>query len=196
MTKKDISQRPCIVYKATNVANGYIYIGCTVKTLEYRMGDHFSKAKANYKGVFMDAIRQYGNKKFIFEILEKCDSVTQGHLTERYYIQKLKPEYNYATGGRGKGTPSRLRGRKLTEKHRNNMIEAQKHIDNRALLDSIRGDAIKKMSKKTLCINDDRTFSSCAEAARYYKIKHPRQVSKVCTGERNSIFGLKFKYIN
>lgn len=57
-----------IIYKVTNIKNGMIYIGATEKELEDRKKEHLSNRThfLNYK--FYEAINQYGEKSFKWEI--------------------------------------------------------------------------------------------------------------------------------
>ena len=54
-----------IIYKATNTANGKIYIGLTTLSLERRKIEHFWKANSSNKPYhFYNAIRKYGWNAF------------------------------------------------------------------------------------------------------------------------------------
>ena len=67
-----------LIYKATNLKNGKVYIGETRQTLTRRKNQHFSEAFArNAKDKFHSAIREFGKENFV-EVyvstsLEECE---------------------------------------------------------------------------------------------------------------------------
>lgn len=91
-----------IIYKVTNKFNGKVYIGQTIRTLEQRKWQHLDAAKNGCKTHFYNAIRKYGEKNFVFEIIDEASSVQELNELERYYIQKydsIKNGYNMVDGG-------------------------------------------------------------------------------------------------
>ena len=203
MAKYNVSPKPAIVYKVTNIITGDFYIGCTCQSLKARLRNHYSHSKAGYPGRHMDAIRKYGWDNFKSEILDTADSRATGYEKERHYIALLKPQYNIANGGTGKGTPSRLKGIKLSEAHRLKIIESkkfdpehpEKYQEFMDHLDSIRESCLEKTRKRTQCINDGKIFASAADAARYYNLSCSQIVTRVCRGVRKTVSKLRFKYI-
>ena len=95
-----------IIYKATNLINGKIYIGKTVKTLKIRKTKHKSAA-LNNKTIypFYRAIRKYGFKNFEWKIIDYALTEEILFEMEKYYIKKLKTKapdgYNSTDGGEG-----------------------------------------------------------------------------------------------
>ncbi len=71
-----------IVYKITNLINGKLYIGQTIRTLEERFKAHYYDDESNIG----NAIRHYGRENFTIEIIEKCDSKEELNAYENYYI--------------------------------------------------------------------------------------------------------------
>jgi len=79
------------IYKTTNLLDGKFYIGQT------RQKNNFY-----YKGsgiILNNAIKKYGSENFIVETLEIVDSIDKLDEREKYWISKLKPEYNISPGG-------------------------------------------------------------------------------------------------
>jgi len=96
-----------IVYKAENVKNGKLYVGCTTNTLKYRKGQHFrdSKRTNRPKTAFTAAIVEYGEDAFVFTQLDEAQTIEELYEKEEYYIKELKTlvhqnGYNLTTGGK------------------------------------------------------------------------------------------------
>lgn len=85
----------CGIYKVTNTINGKFYIGRSVE-IEQRWNNH---RRGDGHGWYLwNAMKKYGSKNFVLEILEICDAE---YLDEKedYWIQKLNPEYNLIRKG-------------------------------------------------------------------------------------------------
>lgn len=82
------------IYKITNTTNNKCYIGSAVyiksrwarHRTDLRKGCHANKH-------FQSAWNMYGEKSFIFEVIEEC-SLENIVEREQYYLNTLKPEYN------------------------------------------------------------------------------------------------------
>ena len=94
-----------LIYKATNIQNGKVDIGQTVKSLSQRMSEH--KCRSTYADShtkFYNAIKKYGWDKFVWEVIEESACWTQEELNqkEQYYIQlynSIEKGYNTLVGG-------------------------------------------------------------------------------------------------
>lgn len=99
-----------IIYKATNLVNGKVYIGQTVKTLEKRKRKHINDAVSNRsKNVFHKALRKYGEDNFTWEVIDSAESETELSEKEIYWISFYHSYiyvdnsngYNMTIGGEG-----------------------------------------------------------------------------------------------
>ena len=94
-----------IIYKVTNIVNGKIYIGQTVKSLSRRKQGHITSAKLHkYNSHFHNAIRKYELRDFKWEIIHKCDDIDELNRLEIYYIgyyDTYNNGYNLTLGGGG-----------------------------------------------------------------------------------------------
>lgn len=70
------------IYKYTNKINGKIYIGLS-NDIQRRKNEHLTKANANDKVYFHQAIRKYGINNFDFEVLETFDIEDRNLMGER-----------------------------------------------------------------------------------------------------------------
>lgn len=98
-----------IVYKATNLINGKVYVGYTTKTLDQRIKTHLNKANCltqkHYTQAFKLALRKYGVKNFSWKELIKCTTKEEACEKEKEFIGKfncIAPlGYNMTFGGEG-----------------------------------------------------------------------------------------------
>ena len=91
-----------IVYKATNVENGWVYIGSTTSTLDQRKRDHLQKAENNCGHKFHDSIKTYGPETFVWETIDTAATKNELAEKERYYIINYSSfhfVYNQDCGG-------------------------------------------------------------------------------------------------
>lgn len=90
-----------IVYKATCLINGKIYVGQTVRILAQRIKEH----TIGKKGLFARAIKKYGMLNFVFEVIDTADNRLDLNEKEILWINKLNSitpnGYNLTVGGEG-----------------------------------------------------------------------------------------------
>lgn len=104
------------IYKIINDKNNKIYIGQTVKKIQYRLQEHFHKAEwdySNHKKLthLSQAIITHGKEHFHIELIEECDLLSVDE-RERYWIayyDSYNNGYNMTIGGQdlplNKGKP-------------------------------------------------------------------------------------------
>jgi len=96
-----------IVYKITNLVNGKIYVGITIRTLKQRFNSHVNHSKRSSSNhYFYNAIKKYGRESFTIEILERCSSREELPKREIFWINELRSHnpsigYNSTLGGEG-----------------------------------------------------------------------------------------------
>jgi group I intron endonuclease len=106
-----------IIYKATNLINGKIYIGKTIKALARRRTEHICEAKSpHYQSVLHAAIVKYGAENFRWEIVDRCLFSESLDALEIHYIEKFNSMiphgYNLTAGGGGANGYTHTRERK------------------------------------------------------------------------------------
>jgi group I intron endonuclease len=130
-----------IIYMASNIMNGKVYIGKTIASLDTRKWQHEHKrSNCTY---FKRAIEKHGKDSFRWEIIDSGKSIEQLNQLENWWIEYMKSAnpangYNLMTGGQGstqsentknkiskalKGIPKSIEARKniskaVTEVHR------------------------------------------------------------------------------
>ena len=89
------------IYLITNSVNLKQYVGKTYRTAQFRFAEHVFRAiRGDIDTIFAKAIRKYGPEKFIVETLETTNNDILSE-REKFYISKIKPEYNMTDGGDG-----------------------------------------------------------------------------------------------
>lgn len=103
-----------LIYKITNKINGKIYIG--------QKSYNDIPSMENYYGggiIIKTAVKRYGRKNFTREILySRIISQDTADAMEIWAIEKYKPEYNIAKGGKGKGLTDETK-QKISKKVKN-----------------------------------------------------------------------------
>ena len=84
------------IYKVTNLVDGKSYIGQS-RDIKRRFWEHRCVSHELNRPL-KEALIKYGKENFKYEVLQECEESELDDL-ERYYISKLKPEYNIASGG-------------------------------------------------------------------------------------------------
>jgi group I intron endonuclease len=95
-----------IVYLCTCLVSRKSYVGVTTASLKRRKIQHLSDArKHRCNSVLHAAIRKYGEKSFVWEVLERVMFVESMFALESYYIEKFNTRspfgYNLTLGGEG-----------------------------------------------------------------------------------------------
>ena len=113
-----------IVYKATNLINGKLYVGKTTKTLRERYAGNPTVGWGKRRGVFPAAVRKYGWESFKFEVIDTSNDPKELSNKEIMWIKNLDCRvpngYNLTAGGEG------LNGYKCSEEHRRRVSEHHK----------------------------------------------------------------------
>jgi group I intron endonuclease len=90
-----------LVYQATNLSNGKVYVGQTTDSLQVRIRRHLSYGSQH----FPRALRKYGLNSFRFTIIDTASTQEELDAKERDWIAKLNCQhplgYNLTAGGGG-----------------------------------------------------------------------------------------------
>ena len=147
-----------VVYKITNTVNDKFYIGITTRSIKERLRNH--KRKTN--PYLQNAMKKYGKENFVIEQIDTATSDVELDEKERYYIKKLKPHYNMASGGRT--------GYKYTEEVKRKMSESHKGVPLSASHNKNRAESCKKTYKITFPDGTVEVIKGIKEFARKHKL--------------------------
>lgn len=97
------------IYKIYNDVNQKVYIGQTIRTLDYRLKRHLKEATKNAypKNKFHRAIRKHGVDKFHIELVDEAATQEELNTKEKEWIHicnSIENGYNTAAGGEGGNT--------------------------------------------------------------------------------------------
>ena len=201
-----------IIYKATNIKNGKIYIGLTTKTLEERI-KHHKRDSLRMDTYFYRAIKKHGFDSFKWEVIDNsAKSIQELEDLEKYYIKKYncfnnkKVGYNSLSGGNSlfevsddirkirsenaKGTnnpmygkPGTWLGKNFSDTHKENISKSLKGKNKEYLLGGK-----NHAAKGVVNLTTGEVFETIIEAANKYNITREglslalRKDEKICKG--------------
>lgn len=200
-----------IIYKATCLVNGKMYIGATRNTLEKRMRSHkIHSKKSNYH--FYNAIRKYGFDNFTWNIIAECATEIELSSQEKYYIKFYGSTddavgYNMSEGGvapimRGKlngmfgkthseavklTARNRLLNKKWEDRYGKEMsdtIKAKLSASHTGRKNS--AETLKKMSERSYWKN--RGYLICGERNPNYGHKWSDELRAKASGSNNPMY--------
>lgn len=180
-----------IIYKATNIINGKVYIGQTITSLENRKGQHERsyKYKHSKEFIFARAIKKYGTGNFKWEIIDTAITQEELNLKEIYWIQQLNSlvdfgeGYNCSAGGFG-GAHSENTKMKI----------GQAQIGQKNHMFGIKG-RNNPSSKKVMNITDNKCYDSATECAEIEGLSMSK-ICAVCRGDRATTGKKVFRYLD
>ncbi len=105
-----------VIYKATNLVNGKMYIGKS-KNFDERKKSHRRDTKNGDQVYFHRALRKYGTENFDWQVIDQAETDQELDDKEKYWVQFYKsfdPQfgYNLTKGGDG-GSPNEETRRKI-----------------------------------------------------------------------------------
>jgi group I intron endonuclease len=167
-----------IIYKATNLINGKVYIGQTIQTLKKRRWKHLSASRnKKFTWHFYKSIRKYGENNFKWEIIDRANNIDDLNKKEEYWIKyynSIDEDYGYnkTYGGNNKRMLKSVKdkisksniGKIRTKEHCKNISKNKKGL---------------KMSE-----NQKKKISNTLKGRKFSK-EHIRKKIMAQTGEKN-----------
>ena len=185
-----------IIYRATNLLNGKMYIGQTIKSLKIRINAHIQFKGNTY---FKKAINKYGIENFKWDVLCECKDIDELNKMEEFCItfwDTFRNGYNETTGGLNK---ARNKASKETRKKMSESRTGFKHTDEtkKKISESKIGiifsdEHIKNLSESHKGIEhteeSKRKLSESLKNSEKYKLSIPERNKKISDSRK----GMKF----
>lgn len=193
-------EKSATVYMAVNKVNGKKYIGITSQPFQNRKTRHkYDALVKNHQFYFHRAIRKYGFDNFEWLVAAEFDKYKDALNAEIKLIKFFGNGYNMTKGGEG------ILGRKISQEQKEIVSKTQKgntHWKGR----NHRPESIKKISdsrlgrdnpsvKKIICLDTGEIFDWAGDISDRLGVLR-KSVTRVCRGERPTIKGLRFKYLD
>ena len=112
------------IYTITNTMNGKVYIGQTVQSNpKMRWYAHLADARRGKKSYLLDSIRKYGDKSFVWKIVDCAESVDELNAKEEYWLNYYRAQgitvyNNREAGGNKTHSPESIEKMKIAQKLR------------------------------------------------------------------------------
>lgn len=195
------------IYKITNLINGKIYIGQTVKSVQCRWTQHKRDALNGFDYILYRAMRKHGLDNFSVEEIDGANSLSELNYKETQYIWKFNSHisqggYNTLFGGNNKQSPQYVRDQIAKSSKRSwKNPEYRKKIEESASRNALKRykenflvyKAIKKgSSEKGEYVGKWSNQKLCSEALNI----HPGEISSVLNGKTAQMKGYIFEYEN
>ncbi len=165
-----------IIYKITNLLNGKVYVGKTIRAIAKRVIEHKSKGT-----LIGRALLEHGDSNFTMEVLDTAQTKEELCQKERYWIDVFNCfdpyGYNRALGDSKFGQFNGFYGKKHLER----TIQTNKQH--------------QAGCRKILCIETGIVYDSIRECARMLDISRPH-VKRLCQGEIRNTKKYHFKYVS
>lgn len=213
------------IYGIENISNGKWYVGQAVN-LKKRFRDHKSKLRMNHhpNKHLQSAWNKYGEKSFVFRVLEVCEVDMLNSLEMSWVAKKdsYLNGYNNTVGGDGvrglimsketrlkmsfshKGHPVSDETRERMRETRKNSETARKHMKKLRQMKMQRGATPKEREhlarlneikkKPVLCVETGQRFESAHDAARKFGT-YQSNISFCCNKPESTHRGFHWRYV-
>lgn len=164
------------IYKIENIQNRKLYIGQSIRPIEYRFQRHINDAiKCKLDTHFARAIRKYGKESFTICVIDIAHNQSELNYKEQFWIQfydSVNCGYNetdaiYKCGG---------------NTYKSKTIEEMKNISIKIAQSKIGGKNpnARKVKMTDILTNEVLIFNSQQECADYLKLSSHMPVSRRC----------------
>lgn len=174
------------IYLLRNTVNEKTYVGKTTKTPEKRFRQHVLASK-RIKTHLYNSINKHGEENFVIEVLEVVQDRNLLDYKEKYWIAKLKPEYNMTSGGEGGNTT----GKYTEERKRERSTKSSASV--KAMWDFMSEDERKRRMEKTHSKTDYNSYSEKLSISRRRYFANETEEQKAIRIEKAKMGAKKVK---
>ena len=204
------------IYKISNDINDKVYIGKTLASVSDRWKEHLSDMdkRKNEKRPLYSAMRKYGTSHFYIEEIEQCsnDIINERECYWINFYDSYKNGYNATKGGEGKAyadVESIItlweQGKNIKEIHDitgHDCETIKNHLNDYGITAEQRQERGHDYQRKAVAMLDKNTgevlkiFDMLSDTEVFLqKSGGRRHVYEVCSGQRKSAYGYKWKYV-
>ena len=204
------------IYKISNDINDKVYIGKTLASISDRWKEHLSDMdkRKNEKRPLYSAMRKYGTSHFYIEEIEQCsnDIINERECYWINFYDSYKNGYNATKGGEGKAyadVESIItlweQGKNIKEIHDITGHDGEtikNHLNDYGITAEQRQERGHGYQRKAVAMLDKNTgevlkiFDMLSDTEVFLqKSGGRRHVYEVCSGQRKSAYGYKWKYV-
>lgn len=174
------------IYKITNIVNGKVYIGQSVRPVDRRFQRHINDATNNILDThFARAIRKYGSDSFVIEVIDSADTQDELNIKEREWIhryQSTNPSYGYNETD-------------AIYKSGGNTYQSKSDEEMTAIgqkLSATKAGSLNPNSAAVKCLNifsgEEIVFSTVKECQEHFQEKTHRFVTTRVTGQTRGLY--------
>lgn len=188
-----------IIYKATNLMNGKIYIGQTITSLEKRIKKHYYDAKSDNL-YFHRALNKYDKKDWEWKIIDNGSSLLELNNKEKYWISFYESNtaakgYNLTIGGEG------IVGLNKESYDKARQTRINKGLSKKAKQREQSALNFKKGNKAVLCLNTNIIYTNAEAAAKALGFENDLKnsanaIRKCARGDTKTARGFKWEYLS
>ena len=178
------------IYKITNIQNGKIYIGQTIRPVKDRFHRHINDAMNNILDThFARAIRKYGKDSFIIEIIDEAITQEELNQKEQHWIRCFNSVEN---GYNETDAISKCGGNTYQSK----TLEEMSIIREKLRQSKIGGKNPKARKVKMIDLvnNREMIFDSQRECANYLKLSSHMPISRRCRSYTKSPLNNQYQF--
>lgn len=180
-----------IIYKATNIINGKVYVGQTIHSLEKRKNQHERAYRYSHSKdfIFSRAIRKYGKENFTWEIIDTSETLEELNQKEEMWILRLN---SLASSGFGYNEKRGGNNHLHSERTKIKISRSQK-----GKLSHMYGKVgrLNPRSKRVININTGEIYESANICAKELGLSFSH-ICSVCRGTRGSAGNFVFRYVD
>ena len=172
------------IYKITNMVNGKVYIGQSIRPIEKRFQRHINDAVNNVLDThFARAIRTYGEENFRLELVETCNTQEELNLREQYWIRYYDSIHN---GYNETDAIYKRGGNTYFSKTENEMVEISDKIRQSKI--GSKNPHSRSVKVFNVMTNEEHIFDTVKDCQEFFNENTHRFITTRVSGKTKSLY--------